>query len=62
MTPEEADQTLNSLSSELEQIRNNRERLSGLLNNNVNNVNNISASTPQHDEKVELTAKPKNEE
>lgn len=51
VTPEEADQTLNSLSSELEQIRNNRERLSGLLNNNVNNVNNISASTPQHDEK-----------
>lgn len=40
VNPEEADQTLNSLSSELERIRNNRERLSGMINNNTNNNHN----------------------
>lgn len=33
VNPEQADQTLDSLTSELDQIRNNRERLSGLINN-----------------------------
>lgn len=46
VNPDEADQTLNSLSSELDQIRNNRERLSGLLNNNVNSLKTSAPFTP----------------